>query len=622
MTPGSPRSKRIAIALSMAIAMCAAVLFPSAASADVVTVGTVTANSSTVDVPVFIRDLAGTPLGVDRPAGSKIQSFSIKVTYAPAAAVQSVTFSRAGITAGLTPTSEFAPASSGSVALLDTFQESTNPIPFTLNGFPPGDQVAHLVFTLSSSATPGTTISLTLDPSLTQLSDAGGTAATTETVSKGTLSLVDGAIDITPLTVSLSPSSRIVPLGGAAPLTVTLSTRATSSTFVTISSSNPAVAAVPSSVAISAGASSADFSVVGSSLGGATITASLGSSSATASVEVADVPAPCNAPSVPQLSAPPSAGIGVAYTVSWNAVGSATEYLLDESTDAAFASVTTKTVLTTSATFTHTNGGARYYYRVRARNHAGDCDLTSGFSTAASVLIDSAPVQAKAVLPVVGSVPGNFGSYFRTSLQLYNPKSTSISGRIVFHPANASASAGDPTLAYSIAARKTLSFVDLLPAMSVVSGLGSADIVADVSSSLPVAIARVFSDGGTAGTTGFAEEAMSTEQALASGSGGVLLAPADVSKFRLNIGVRTLDSGAVVKITVRDRDGAVATTVTKTFAASFFTQSAASAMLDGFTLLGGETLTFDVTSGSAIFYGSTTDNTTNDPSVQIARRLE
>jgi hypothetical protein len=45
-------------------------------------------------------------------------------------------------------------------------------------------------------------------------------------------------------------------------------------------------------------------------------------------------------------------------------------------------------------------------------------------------------------------------------------------------------------------------------------------------------------------------------------------------------------------------------------------------MLDGYVLTGGETITFDVTGGAAFVYGSTTDNTTNDPSVQLARRIE
>src|SRR4051794_26624401 len=116
---------------------------------DAVTVGTVTADDSTVDVPVYIRDVSGTPLGMDKPAGSKIQSFSIKVLYSPASAISSVTFSRAGITNSLSPTLELSPSGTGSISLLETFQENTNPIPFTLNAGAPGNLVAHLVFTLA-----------------------------------------------------------------------------------------------------------------------------------------------------------------------------------------------------------------------------------------------------------------------------------------------------------------------------------------------------------------------------------------------------------------------------------------------------------------------------------------
>src|SRR5437899_12660882 len=86
-----------------------------AQTADTVTVGTVSLASagSTVDVPVFIRDASGTPLGIDQPPGSRIQSYSLTVNYAPTSAVQSVTFTRAGITAPLTPAFESSPSAPG-----------------------------------------------------------------------------------------------------------------------------------------------------------------------------------------------------------------------------------------------------------------------------------------------------------------------------------------------------------------------------------------------------------------------------------------------------------------------------------------------------------------------------
>jgi hypothetical protein len=200
--------------LRVLVALTAFSLVPAAPAAaqvlpqDVITVGTVTTSATTVDVPVYIRDIAGTPLGLDQPAGSRIQAYSIKVDYTPTSAVQSVTFTRAGITAGLTPTAEFTPSSPGSITLIDSFDETTDLIPFTLNAALPGDQVAHLVFTLSPTATPGTVIALTLDATLTQLSNQGGTTA--ETVALGTLGLVDGAI-----TVTAAPApSEAIPTAG------------------------------------------------------------------------------------------------------------------------------------------------------------------------------------------------------------------------------------------------------------------------------------------------------------------------------------------------------------------------------------------------------------------------
>jgi hypothetical protein len=170
-------------------------------AADTVTVGTVAGNG-VVDVPVYVRDASGTPLGIDQPAGSRIQSYSIRVTYSPAVAVQSIAFARAGITAPLTPTFESSPAAPGSISLLDNFDEATNLIPFTSNAVLPGDQVAHLFVTVAHGTAPGTLITLTLDPVLTQLTDEGGTPATVETVNNGRLVLVSGSVLVTAVAVA------------------------------------------------------------------------------------------------------------------------------------------------------------------------------------------------------------------------------------------------------------------------------------------------------------------------------------------------------------------------------------------------------------------------------------
>ena len=618
MTPKQCRSTLFAVAVLSLLTV-----LPAAAQ-DAITINTVAAAGNTVDVPVFIRDLAGTPLGQDRPAGSKIQSISIRVFYAPAAAVQSVTFTRAGITAGLTPISEFMPASSGAISLLMTFDEGTNQIPFTLNAPAPGDQVAHLVFTLSPSATPGSSISLTLDPALTQLTDQAGTAATKESSGGGNLTLINGAINIPNLTLAIVPNSQTTQVGQSTTYAVQTSANVASNTTVTLTSSNPGIVAMPSSVDIAAGSHSANFTVIGSAVGAATITASLpaalGGATATADLTVTPASPTCTTPAAPVISGPSTADTGTQYTITWPAVSAATDYAVDESTDANFLSPTTTTVTATSASFTHAAAN-RYYYRVRARNQSTGCNTTSLFSNTVSVLVSVAPVAQTRILPVVGSVPGSFGAYFKTSVQLYNAKSSAISGKIVFHTQAVSGSSSDPSLAYSIPAGKSLSYADLLPAMGIASGLGSADVVADAGSAFPVTLVRVFNDAGAAGTTGLALEPMAASDALQNGDTGVLIAPAD-THFRLNIGVRTLAQGVALDLTVRNKDGAVVKTTSKSFGATFFRQIGSSEMLDGYALAGGETITVQITSGSAFLYGSTTDNTTQDPSVQFARRVE
>src|ERR1044071_1075877 len=177
---------------------------------DVVTVGSAIGyGGTTVDIPVYIRDTSGTPVGVDQPPGAKLQSWSIKVNYAPASSVQSITFTRAGITTSLPPLFESSPASAGTISLIDTFHEATNPVPFTSNAALPGNQVAHLLVQLSPSA-PAGTLTLTIDPTLTQLNDEGGDAATKETVANGFLLLVNGAITVFP--ASAIPTLNVLAL--------------------------------------------------------------------------------------------------------------------------------------------------------------------------------------------------------------------------------------------------------------------------------------------------------------------------------------------------------------------------------------------------------------------------
>lgn len=213
--------------LSLLLSLIALIAVSAVAqTADTVTVGTVSAAAgSTVDVPVFIRDASGTPLGIDQPPGSRIQSYGLTVNYLPTSAVQAVTFTRGGITASLTPAFESSPASAGTITLLDTFSEGTNLIPFTSNAALPGNQVATLHVTVAPTATVGSQITLTLDPTLTQLTDQGGSASTKESVANANLVLVSGVINVTTPVPALSGWALALLAMALAVIAVTMSFR-------------------------------------------------------------------------------------------------------------------------------------------------------------------------------------------------------------------------------------------------------------------------------------------------------------------------------------------------------------------------------------------------------------
>jgi hypothetical protein len=227
------------------------------------------------------------------------------------------------------------------------------------------------------------------------------------------------------------------------------------------------------------------------------------------------------------------------------------------------------------------------------------------------------PAIDSRILPVVGSTAGVGASFFKTSVQLHNPTSSVVYGRIVFHPSGVSGRASDPALSYSLVPGQTQSIADLLPAMGR-SGLGSADVEA-TSGSIPAGTVRVFNDAGAAGTTGFTEEPMRSDQALRPGNFAVLLLPADPTNFRFNVGVRTLAEGGTITLTLHDSAGTVVTTVSRDLPATYHEQQSASALLGVASLPPGGSIGITPTAGAAIVYGATVDNRTGDPSLQIAR---
>lgn len=243
------------------------------------------------------------------------------------------------------------------------------------------------------------------------------------------------------------------------------------------------------------------------------------------------------------------------------------------------------------------------------------CTGTQAFSL--SVAGDS-PAGEAVVIPGVGSLAGALGSNFRTQLQLTNPGTSTIAGKIVYHAGGASAGANDPSIPYTLGSWQTVNFDDVLTAMGL-SGLGSAEIV-PTSGPAPAAVAKIFNDDGANGTAGFTEPVFRSKDALASGDSAVIILPADPANFRFNLGVRSLSNGVTAIFTLWDESGALLDTVSKTFPANFFAQAKATDFLGVSALPADGSIGITVTQGSAIFFGSTVDNRgSQDTSTQFTR---
>jgi len=332
----------------------------------------------------------------------------------------------------------------------------------------------------------------------------------------------------------------------------------------------------------------------------------------------------CITPGATQVSAPAQVTSGTSFDMTWNAVTGASDYVVEESASSSFAgAASTITALTRLSLTRSAATDTVLYFRVHARNTASPCSVEGAVSSPVSVHIAPRATLAPGtrVFPVVGSVEGSFGSFFRTAVQLHNPTSQRISGKLTFHIQAAEGNAADPSVNYSLGPSETASYSDIVASLGIARAIGSLDLVPDGNSAAPLSAVRVFNDGGTAGTTGMTLDQLGLADAVRAGQRGILIAAMKPAGSRMNIGIRTLLDGVTVTVTVRAKDGFMIQSTRRTYPQTFFVQVPLSDFTGGSVLLGDEVVIFDVEAGSALIYGAITDNTTQDPSVQIARPL-
>jgi hypothetical protein len=250
---------------------------------------------------------------------------------------------------------------------------------------------------------------------------------------------------------------------------------------------------------------------------------------------------------------------------------------------------------------------------------------------AALAIFASAPATnlTAEVLPAIGAVRGVAGSSFKTSLQLLNPTSSLMTGWLTFNPhgiPQGPTSFGSG-YGFSIPAGQQLTIdpsVVFVGGADGQLGLGSLDVQVPAGQARPQVIARVYNDAGAEGTAGFYEEPVALGdtgpggRVISAGSSGFMVTPVDVKRTRFNIGVRSFFSGADLTAQVLDNAGHVLATTTRHYPANYYEQLDATSFFEGVPVGASKTIKITVTDGSAVVYGATTDNVTNDPSVQYA----
>lgn len=220
------------------------------------------------------------------------------------------------------------------------------------------------------------------------------------------------------------------------------------------------------------------------------------------------------------------------------------------------------------------------------------------------------------VIPAAGSASGAFGSFFRTEMTVTNPSPSGMGVALVFHPAGRSAEPGDPRKVLFLGGNETQTFTDIVATLGQ-TGLGSFDV--QTTGFTPVITARVYNDAGSAGTSGFTEEVVTAYEAIKSGAYADFTIPADLTNYRVNVGIRTLGESTTLLVTVFDAAGAlVGNTAERTVPAQYFEQISLSTLLAGVTPPAGGLARIHVKSGGpAVFYSATTDNRTNDGSLKM-----
>lgn len=228
--------------------------------------------------------------------------------------------------------------------------------------------------------------------------------------------------------------------------------------------------------------------------------------------------------------------------------------------------------------------------------------------------IASLPIFASAatlVIPAAGTGDGANGSRWQTELTLHNAGSRAIPVTLYFHDANGRGAA----TSIEVAARSTRSLDDVVKtSFGREQATGALVLeVADADVSRLAVASRTFnrSEGGDFGQD---IPAIRSTEAAEAGELAVLVAPSSATDTRFNFGVFAVTDTTVRWELIR-ANGSIAATRDQAYRAGVQVQY--SRGIESFLNVAAQdddTLHATVNSGSAIFYGSSVDNRSGDPS--------
>lgn len=168
----------------------------------------------------------------------------------------------------------------------------------------------------------------------------------------------------------------------------------------------------------------------------------------------------------------------------------------------------------------------------------------------------------KQIVPIVGHVTGSGGSEFRSDLKLYNPTSSTMTGKLVFTNRGQSATSQDASISYSIGPNAVAFFQDVYTtAFPGASGAARLAIVPD-GSAAPVVDSSTYTALANGGELAQSPTVLTPESFMS----GVQVAALGKAGERTNIFVITGPQDVTINWKYRDAAGVQRATSSKTYA--------------------------------------------------------